>query len=285
MRPGEWLKERVALLDAFVALNLAFLALDISVAHAVNRFAHPAEWIPFALSAASPAILWPLLLDHWRRRPPGRVAVRLAVGLGAAAIATGLAGAFLHLESQFFETFTLRGLVYTAPFAAPLAYAGLGFLLLLNRMVDARSTEWSRWVVLFALGGFLGNFVLSVCDHAQNGFFNLAEWIPVAASAAASAFLLLPVIRDESTAYVRLCLKILAVQAAVGVAGFGFHAAGNLAATGPVLDRFLYGAPLFAPLLFPNLALLAAFGLADLEAKLSQTRAQRRSLAAISQAA
>jgi len=63
----------------------------------------------------------------------------------------------------------------SAPFAAPLAYAGLGLLVLLNRMVPAESPEWGWWIVFLALGGFAGNLALSLTDHAQNGFFNALE--------------------------------------------------------------------------------------------------------------
>ena len=64
----------------------------------------------------------------------------MAVGWGS--IVVGIAGALLHLDSAFFEEQTLKNLVYTAPFAAPLAYTGLGFLLLLDRMVDSRTPDW-----------------------------------------------------------------------------------------------------------------------------------------------
>jgi hypothetical protein len=65
------------------------------------------------------------------------------------------------------------------PFAAPLAYTGLGFLLIMNRMVVSDSIEWGQWVLLVALGGFIGNFVFSLTDHAENGFFYSIEWGPV----------------------------------------------------------------------------------------------------------
>jgi len=51
------------------------------------------------------------------------------------------AGLLLHLDSAFFGEQTLRILVYTAPFVAPLANSGVGLLLILDRMVDARSVE------------------------------------------------------------------------------------------------------------------------------------------------
>jgi hydroxylamine dehydrogenase len=59
------------------------------------------------------------------------------LAVGYASVLLGLAGVLYHLDSQFFSQWTMRSLVYTAPFAAPVAYAGLGFLLLMNRMVPS----------------------------------------------------------------------------------------------------------------------------------------------------
>jgi hypothetical protein len=117
-------------------------------------------------------------------------------------------------------------------------------------------------VLLLALGGFIGNFVFSLTDHAQNGFFNPLEWVPVASSAIAVGFLLVPFLMRVNQTYVRLCALVLLVQAIVGVLGFGFHAAADLRQPGGTLfDRILSGAPPMAPLLFPNLVILGLIGL------------------------
>jgi len=55
--------------------------------------------------------------------------------------------------SRFFYERALKSLIYAAPFAVPLAYTGLGLLLVMNRMVDRRSAEWPRWVLFLGLGG------------------------------------------------------------------------------------------------------------------------------------
>src|SRR5262249_20637068 len=154
----------------------------------------------------------------------------------------------------FFDERTIRSLTYAAPFAAPLAYAGLGLLLIANRMVDVRSREWPMWILLLALGGFAGNFVFSLTDHAQNAFFNPIEWVPVISSALAIGFLAVPFLVEVSRSYLGLCAGVLALQAVVGVLGFGFHLAS--VARQPAagwFERILSGAPPMAPLLFPNL--------------------------------
>ena len=248
------------LLEGFVLANFAFLVLDVFLAHAVNDFRHRAEWLPFVFSIVATLLLaaaWP----GRRRTVRGSYPYRAGLVVGAGAIALGVAGVAYHLESQFLSQWTVRSLVYTAPFAAPLAYAGLGFLLLVNRMVPEETEEWGWWVLFFALGGFLGVFVLALCDHAQNGFFHPSEWWPVAASALAAGFLA-AALADRSRAFAATCVGVLAVQAAVGAAGFYLHAAADVnGLSASLYENFVHGAPVFAPLLFADLAVLAAIGL------------------------
>ena len=246
------------LLELFVLFNLGFLALDIYLAHSTNNFRESAEYIPFYFSACAPAILLIGLVLSERR------SLRKILGhaVGWIAILVGLVGVLYHLNSSFFYEHTLRSLTYSAPFAAPLAYTGLGFLLVLNRMVDPNSLEWSQWVLFMALGGYAGNFVFSLMDHAGNGFFNPVEWIPVAASALAIGFLLMALLVKVSRGFLGLCVVLLLLEAAIGVWGFVLHASANL--RGPsvhAFDNFVYGAPPFAPLLFPNLVALGLLAL------------------------
>lgn len=259
--------------ELFVVANLAFLALDIFIAHSINgfgahalhRYARWAEWVPIVFSPAA-ALLLTIGLTADRLSPARAASWWLGVLVGCCSMAVGIAGLLFHLESQFFELRTLKSLVYTAPFAAPLAYTGLGLLLILDRTVDPDSVEWAGWVVLLAMGGFLGNFILSLADHAQNGFGQWAEWIPVVAAAFAVGFLSMPLLMQTGGDYVKWCAAVIALNAAVGLAGFALHVAADL--RGPassIRENFLYGAPVFAPLLFPNLSMLAALGLWALE--------------------
>jgi hypothetical protein len=72
---------------------------------------------------------------------------------------------------------------------------------MVNRPVKAETVEWGQWVLLLALGGFVGNFVFSLTDHAQNGFFNVVEWAPVVSSAFAIGFLLVPFVTRVTVSY------------------------------------------------------------------------------------
>jgi hypothetical protein len=258
------------LAELFALVNLGALAGDVWLAHSVNSFARPEEWIPVVFSLAAPLLLAAAAMAGGvtpnahiaaasRRERLGRA---LGLLVGWLSVAVGIGGMLYHLESHFFEEQTLRNLVYTAPFVAPLAYTGIGLLLILDRTSDPASMAWSQWVVFLASGGFVGNFVLSLADHAQNGFFNPFEWIPVIVSALGLAFLLIAVLRPKDRKLLRMTWAVVVLQIVTGVAGFALHVVANLRAEGTDLwQKFVFGAPAFAPLLFANLALLAAIGL------------------------
>jgi hypothetical protein len=255
-------------IEAFVLFNFGGLILDIFLAHSENHFRRQSEYIPLVFSIVATAAL--AVIVPLRRRAP---AVWRDVGhlIGWLAVIIGLAGVLLHLDSQFFYERTIRSLTYAAPFAAPLAYTGLGFLLIANRMIEPAGKAWAQWMLLLALGGFVGNFVFSLTDHATNGFFNPMEWVPVGTSAFAIGFLLVPFFIDVGAGYLRLAGAVLILQAVVGVVGFGYHAATVLRQPGATLfERILTGAPPMAPLLFPNLMILGLIAIRVLSRHVTQ---------------
>ncbi len=256
-----WARDTQLWVELFVTTNLAILAADIYIAHSVNHFQKAAEYIPLYFSLVAPVVLAVVigLRWVWRFEAPWR---DVGYMIGWLSVLVGLGGVLYHLESRFFLDRTLKSLTYAAPFAAPLAYTGLGFLLLVNRMVGARTAEWARWVILLALGGFFGNFVLSLTDHASNGFFAKTEWIPVISSALATGFLIIPLVLTVTRRFMDVCLIVMLTQAFVGVLGFWFHVQANLVEPGhSIFDKLVNGAPPMAPLLFPNLVGLALIGM------------------------
>ncbi len=257
----KWTHDPQLWTELFVTVNLAILAADIYIAHSVNHFQKAAEYIPLYFSICAPLVLALMIALRWAAHfeAPWR---DVGYMVGWLSVLVGLGGVLYHLESRFFLDRTLKSLTYAAPFAAPLAYTGLGFLLLMNRMVAARSAEWARWVIFLALGGFFGNFVLSLTDHASNGFFARTEWIPVISAAVATGFLIVPLVLNVTRRFMDVCLFVMLSQALVGVLGFWFHIQANLVEPGHSLfDRLVNGAPPMAPLLFPNLVGLALIGM------------------------
>jgi hypothetical protein len=270
-----WAHDPQLWVELFVTVNLAILAADIFIAHSVNHFQKAAEYIPLYFSIGAPVVLGCVIALRWvwNLQAPWR---DVGYAVGWLSILVGLGGVLYHLGSRFFLDRTLKSLTYAAPFAAPLAYAGLGFLLLMNRMVAVRSLEWARWVIMLALGGFFGNFVLSLTDHALNGFFARTEWIPVISSAFATGFLIIPLLLTVSRRFLDLCLVVMLGQAFVGVLGFWFHMRASLVEPGHnVFDKLVNGAPPMAPLLFPNLVGLALIGLWVLVPHVSESGAGR----------
>jgi hypothetical protein len=254
-----WRTDHQLWIELFVLGNFAALIGDIFLAHSQNRFHRPAEYLPLYFSIAATAILAGAVPLRARlpglSRSAGHIVGWLSVGLG-------VTGVILHLDSQFFIERTIRSLTYAAPFAAPLAYTGLGLLLIANRLVDPRSSEWPRWILLLALGGFIGNFVFSLSDHAQNGFYHPLEWLPVITSAVAVGCLVVPFVMDVTGSFIKVCAAVLGVQAVIGVLGFCLHAVAVARQPASAwFEKLLAGAPPLAPLLFPNLVVLGAIGL------------------------
>jgi hypothetical protein len=252
-----WLYQPVTWLEAFVIFNFACLTGDIVFAHGSNHFRNGAEYIPLFFSPIASVFLLAAFLLRLRFNLSGAWK-GLGYFIGWASIVVGAAGVLYHLDSHFFYVRTLKSLTYTAPFAAPLAYVGLGCLTVMNRMISHQTREWSQWVLFFAAGGFAGSFVLSLADHATNAFFHWTEWIPVVSSALAVSFLFALLLSDAAPGFRRLCNSVLLLQVLVGTLGFVLHFWADLhGPAGRLIDNLLSGAPPFAPLLPPNLSLLA----------------------------
>src|SRR4051794_36146590 len=83
--------------EIFIIANLAFLAIDVYIAHSVNAFERREEWIPVLFSVAAPLLLIAGAAIG------GAVARRIALFTGWVSLAVGVGGMLFHLESHFFE--------------------------------------------------------------------------------------------------------------------------------------------------------------------------------------
>ena len=83
----------------------------------------------------------------------------------------------------------------------------------------------------------------------------------------AVSFLTVLLFRPEDRPLTRATVIVLVLQVSVGLLGFWLHVRANaLGGMEGVRDRFIHGAPAFAPLLFANLSLLAGLGIWELQA-------------------
>ena len=62
--------------------------------------------------------------------------------------------------------------------------------------------------------------------------------------------------------FLRLSMAVLALQVATGFSGFYFHLVADInGLSSSLFENFVHGAPVFAPLLFVDLVVLAMIGL------------------------
>jgi hypothetical protein len=87
--------------EAFTMVNIAFLTFDIYLAHSINQFRNPAEYIPLMFSATAPPILVLGLSQRRRHRTLWKI---LGRGVGWAAIVVGLTGVIRILKAASFTS-------------------------------------------------------------------------------------------------------------------------------------------------------------------------------------
>jgi hypothetical protein len=126
---------------------------------------------------------------------------------------------------------------------------------------------YSKSRAYFLIVGIFALFttISSVLDHSRLNFENPWVWLPMIAgifatiAAVALGFVEHPTRTDLATYTVSMAILLVA-----GVVGAVLHANTNLVAQGVILvERFIRGSPLLAPLLFANAGLLGLIVLLD----------------------
>jgi hypothetical protein len=262
---------RDQLLLLFVAFNLAFLVLDVYVAHSVNAFRPVYEWIPIITS-------WPgVLTSLWLafRERPGTLSRLVHLAAMLLNVVVGVMGTAFHLRAVTPPGggWAWAWICFGAPVLAPLSFAGVGLvglwavlreeppgsgILSLPGVFRLRAplskTQHLLWFVALGFGGAAAT---SFVDHGQYGY-TWAEWIPVATGLFATLVVIgRAVVPRPSDGDTVAYLWTMVLSIVVGVAGFAFHLSRDLADTGAMsLERMRALAPIFAPGLFVDLGIL-----------------------------
>ncbi len=235
-----------------VAFNLLAMSGDIVIAHSYNEFALWGQYIPLGAGLVAGVVA---LYAAFSDAPGTRAAATTAM---LVSVALGIAGFYWHIESQIVHGITLRTFVYTAPLVAPLAYSGIGLIGLLALHGRRAFLPISRRRLMYLLigAGSMANALLSALDHARNAFINGAEWVSIPVSLLAGTVFIHAGLKDRLESDDRIALwTALTAQFVTGLAGFGFHAAINLASpVGTLIDKIIYGPPIFSPLLLCDLS-------------------------------
>lgn len=262
------------------AINQLFLSLDIYLAHSISGSITRYEWIPIIFGAAAGVILLLAGLLALRNRPLATILANLTF-LGS--IVVGLLGVYFHLQRASVigesgaHAHAVNLLVWGPPALGPMIFALVGVLgisaawvedppdsgrlrLLGKQHVQMPYSKTRAYFFIVALGA-LATVISSTLDHARTGYTNPYVWIPVMAGVFATVVAFtLGVIGKPTRADLMTYLAAMILLILVGVVGFALHANVNLVPRGVVVvERFIRGSPLLAPLLFANIGMLGLF--------------------------
>ncbi|NWF68284.1 MAG: hypothetical protein HXY40_04300 [Chloroflexi bacterium] len=275
---------RDQLMLLLAAVNQIFLAIDIYLAHSISGVIQPNEWIPIIFGALAGAALLLAGLIALANRP---LATVIANAVLLASIVVGLMGVYFHLVRAGIigggsETgAALNLLVWAPPFLGPLAFALVGALgisaawiedpadsgrlrLFGQRHVQMPYSKTRAYFLIVSLFALI-TVISSTLDHARSNFANPSVWLPAVAGvfATASAVTLGFIAKPTATDVLVYTLAML-VMIVIGLLGFLLHLNTNLVAQNTILvERFIRGSPLLAPLLYANVGLLGLVALLD----------------------
>jgi hypothetical protein len=275
---------RDQLMLLLAAINQLFLAIDIYLAHSISGTINAGEWIPIIFGAAAGVLLLLAGFIALRNRPLATILANLVL---LASIVIGLMGVFFHLVRAGIigggspMTQAVGLLVWAPPFLGPLAFVLVGALGIsaawIEDPVDSGrlrllgSTHlqlpYSKTRAYFLIVGIFAliTVISSTFDHARSNFANPAVWLPASVGvfstvvAIALGFIAKPTQTDLMTFTLAMVLMIV-----VGLIGALLHLNSNLVAQGTIIvERFIRGSPLLAPLLYANVGLLGLVTLLD----------------------
>jgi hypothetical protein len=223
-------------------------------------------------------------LVAFRHRPLATVIGTVAL---LASIGVGFLGAYYHLVRAVLvsapagEQVQLNFLIWAPPILGPifLAFVGMvgisavwiedppgsGVLLLLaGRKLRMPYSKTRAYYFLIGLG-ILAATLSSVLDHARTHFQNPWLWVPTAAGVFGTVIAVtMGALQKRRKFDVLTYAGGMLLLMLVGAVGAVLHIETNLAVGGSiVVERFIRGAPLMAPLLFANMGLLGLLVLFD----------------------
>lgn len=266
----------------FVVLNEIIMGFETFLAHKLNGTIRFNEWIPIVCGPLFGIMLLAAFFAAPRKPKP---ALWLATVALVGSIVVGVLGTYFHIVRTIRpfaapgQRITLDLLVWGAPAFAPPTFVLVGVLGLAALSRESQQDTGAFSELLFralplskdqdyfwmACLGVLIALVSSVFDHMRGGFENPWLWIPTLSgvfgvTVAAMLGLLQSPRRADLTIYA-LAMGLLLV---VGPLGFVLHVLNDMGVGGTiVIERFLRGAPVLAPMVFANMGLLGVLVLLD----------------------
>jgi len=265
------------------ALNEFLLGVETFIAHLISGTIVPNEWIPILFGPISGVIL---VLAGWLAIRKRTIATILASLVFISSIIVGFLGAYFHVLRASIpfaqsQSLTVPLLVWAPPFLGPFTFALVGLLglsavwreepvdsgilvLLGDREVTMPYSKTRAFFFITGLGA-LATTISSVLDHARTDFSNPWLWLPtlIGVFATVIAVLLGAIDHPSRWEFLTYALTMLILML-VGVTGTILHIEQNLTSRGVfVMDRFIRGAPILAPLLFADIGMIGLVALMD----------------------
>ena len=275
-------RDQVMLL--MVAFNEFMLAVEIYLAHSISGTIVPYEWIPIIFGVIAGVILGFAGFVALRNR---LLAMWISIPTFLTSIAVGLLGAYFHISRAVLagapvgQQTSISLTIWAPPVLAPLTFALVGVLGLsaiwVEQPVDSgiliffggrriqlpysKTRGYFFWVSM----AMLATLISSVLDHARTDFSNPWLWVPTAAGILGVIVSLgIGVVNQHSKGDIWVYFVSMVLIIIVAVTGAVLHALTNLSVNDSiVVERFIRGAPILAPLLFADIASLGIVVLLD----------------------
>lgn len=266
------------------AISELFTGIDVILAHSINGQITRNEWIPIIFGISAGVLLLLAGLVALRNRPLATIAANI-VFVGS--IIVGLLGTYFHLQragligSTVAAGRTVNALIWAPPFLGPMFFVLIGVLgisaawiedpvnsgrlrLLANRYVQMPYSKTRAYFLIVGMFALITT-ISSVMDHSRLNFENPWVWLPMMAGVFATVTAVILGIIDRPTrADLTIYTTAMLLVFVVGAVGFLLHINSNLVFRDiVVVERFLRGSPLLAPLLFCNAGLLGLIVLLD----------------------
>lgn len=261
-----------------VALNLAFLGLDIYLAHVMNGTLRPNEIIPIVFGPVAAVLLLIAGVISLRRRT---TAILIAFGVLAVSLLVGLVGAYFHVARAIPPSGLHQSLnistnffIFAPPVIGPLTFSLMAVIGVIAA-IQEKPTDSGRmsvpglfsWRTPFSVTrqyyiwiglGILSTVLSSVLDHGRFNFENPWVWLPTIIGVfAVVATIAMGLIEEPSQGDTITYAIAMIALILVGIIGLVLHVETDLATRNEiVIERFLRGAPFLAPMLFADMGAL-----------------------------
>jgi hypothetical protein len=267
-----------------LASNEFLLGLETYLAHSISGTIMPKEWIPIIFGPLAGIVLVAIGVLGIRKRS-------LANGIGSlvyfASILVGLLGITFHLMRAVLpfapagERLSIPLFVWAPPILAPLTFALVGLMgisaiwaehpidsgilnLLAGRRLTLPFSKTNAFFLMVGLG-ILATVISSVLDHARTNFENPWLWLPTGIGVFGTVVtIIMGTLKSPRRSDLLTYLAAVLLLLLVGLVGVVLHILRNFGGDNAiVVERFIRGAPLLAPMLFSDMGALGLLILLD----------------------